>query len=263
VPPTATPIPLAAVVDGHPLALSEFEAEVSRYEAAQIEAGIELATMEPYRESVLWALIDMQLLAQEATAFGQEISEAELDGLFQEITEARGGTESMARWLAGFGYDVASLKRALRREELAQMTVEKLADGVPAEVEQVHARHILVADRDLAETLRAEIESGAEFGELAVLHSLDPSTKVGGGDLGWFPKGILTQPEVETAAFGLEIGKISQVVESELGYHLVQVMEKEVAPLSPNDLRRMRTLAVENWLEQARQSAQIEILIEP
>lgn len=263
VPPTATPIPLAAVINGQPLRRSDFEAEVARYEAAQRKAGIELATQPEYREQVLWALIDMELLAGAAVASGQEISEAELDDLLQTLTEERGGTEPMAAWLAANGYEVPSLKRALRREMLAQMTVERLADEVPSKMEQVHARHILVASAAQAEDLRIELEVGADFGELAVQNSLDPSTKVAGGDLGWFPRGILSQPVIEEVAFALEVSEISQVVKSELGYHVVQVIERGIQPLTPNDLRRLRTLAVESWLEQARQTANIDILIAP
>jgi peptidyl-prolyl cis-trans isomerase C len=98
---------------------------------------------------------------------------------------------------------------------------------------------------------------------LAVTQSLDLSTRVGGGDLGWFPRGVLTQPAVEEAAFALAPDEVSQVVESDLGYHLIEVIEREVRPLSANDLRRLRQAAVEEWLAAERQRAAIEILIEP
>ncbi len=164
--------------------------------------------------------------------------------------------------MAAYGYDIESLRRSIARQQLAQATVQKLADQLPAELEQVQARHILVADRETAEALRAQLEEGADFGELALEQSMDLSTRVDGGNLGWFPRGVLTQPAVEEAVFALDPGEISPVIESELGYHLIEMLDRGTRPLSPNDTRSLRQRAVESWLDQARQEADIEILID-
>lgn len=89
---------------------------------------------------------------------------------------------------------------------------------------KVRASHILVKDEDTAKKLKAEIENGADFAEVAKRHSLCPS-KENGGDLGFFGKGQMVK-EFEDAAFSLEEGKVSAPVKTQFGYHLIVVTEK-------------------------------------
>lgn len=262
-PPSATPEPLAATVNGEPILLSDFESEMLRYEAAQRARGTELATSPSDRSLVLQSIIDLELLAQEAVAQGHTVSDEELSAALDQLADEVGGGEAVGAWLAANQYDIVSFRRTLRREQLAQRTVERIANQVPAEMEQVHASHILVGTRAEAEDLRAQWEDGADFAELAVQHSLDTSTRVGGGDLGWLPPGMLQSEALEQAAFSLELGQVSPVVETELGFHLVQSVERALRPLSPNDERQLRQQAVEEWLADRRANAEIEILIEP
>lgn len=262
-PPSATPVPLAARVNGEPITRAEFDAEVQRFEAAQRELGTDLATLNSYRAQVLETLIDLTLLAQGAERSGVELTSDELSAKVDALAAEIGGGEAMGTWLAANGYDLESFKRALRREALAAEMTARLVDGVPDTVEQVHARHILVDSREEAEALLAELEAGADFGQLAVEHSLDLSTRVDGGDLGWFPRGVLTQPAVEEAAFGLQPGARSRVIESDLGFHILEVLERGERPLSPDARRRLERQAVETWLRNAHADAEIEILIDP
>lgn len=262
-PPTATPVPLAARVEGEPITLAAFEAEVQRFEAAQMELGTELATLNSYRERVLQALIDLTLLAQGAERAGVGLTPEQLSAKLDALASEAGGGEAMGTWLAANGYDTESFKQALRREALAAEMTARIVDGVPETAEQVHARHILVDSRERAQTLLEDLEAGGDFSQLAVEHSLDLSTRVDGGDLGWFPRGILTQPAVEEAAFNLEPGERSGVIESELGFHIIETLEREERPLRLNARRRLEKRAVQLWLEEARAGADIEILIDP
>lgn len=261
-PPTATPVPLAARVNGEAITMAEFEAEVARFEAAHDHLGIELATPEVYRQQVLEALIDLALLAQGAERTGVQLTSEELSARVDAMAAEAGGSETMGAWLAQNGYDLESFQGALRRETLAAVMTTQIAAEVPASAEQVHARHILVESQERAQTLLAELEAGADFGQLALENSLDLSTRVDGGDLGWFPRGVLTQPEVEQVAFELNPGERSGVIESDLGFHIIEVLERGDHPLSPNSRRRLERMAVEAWLQTARQNAELEILID-
>jgi len=96
--------------------------------------------------------------------------------------------------------------------------------------DQIKASHILVgfgADSARSEedakkqidTIKAEVDGGADFAALAAEHSDCPS-RMQGGDLGAFGRGMMV-PEFETAAFALETGKVSDVVQTDFGYHLI------------------------------------------
>jgi parvulin-like peptidyl-prolyl isomerase len=141
--------------------------------------------------------------------------------------------------------------------------VEEIISGMPAQVEQVHARHILVSTLAEAEQIQASLASGSDFATLANQVSQDASTRPAGGDLGWFPKGYLVVPEVDEAAFALEQGGISGIVESSLGYHLVQTVERGLHPPDANVERWLREQAVENWLAERRGVSEIEVFITP
>lgn len=263
-PPSPTPEPLAARVDGQPILLADFQAEVARFEAAQKALGIDLATLGDYKTKVLQGLVDRELLADGARQNGFSLDPAAADAKVNQLASEVGGSTAMGAWLAANGFTLESLKASLAEEILAEDMVQKIADGVPSSVDQVHARHILVASQAEADTLRAQLVAGEDFAALASQQSLDLSTRLAGGDLGWFPKGALTMPEVEAAAFALQnAGDLSPVVHSALGFHIVQLVERGDHPLSPQALQRLREQAVDEWLAAKRQQAKIEILVSP
>jgi len=261
--PSPTPEPVAALVNATAIRVADLEQEVARYEAAQRSLGIDLATAGDYRTVILNALIDRRLLAEAARASGASLEAAEVEARIEALAAEMGGSDVMGAWLAADGYSLEGLKTALGEEILAAITVQRIADEVPATAEQVHARHILVADAALAADLQAQLAGGADFGELAQSYSLDLSTRVAGGDLGWFATGTLTTPEVEAAAFALQPGETSAVVQSTLGYHLIELVERQDHPLDPETWRRLRQEAVEDWLTDQRSQAVIEIVIAP
>ncbi len=262
-PPTATLEPLAAQVNGTPILLAEYQAEVARFEAARGQLGIEFATPPDYRGRVLQALIDRRLLSLGALASGLSVEPADVDRKMAELAAQVGSNEAMGAWMAANHYSVASLRAALQEEMLAAQMVSRIAVSVPETTDQVHARHVLVASRPEAEDILRQLAAGADFAELARSVTLDLSTRPGGGDLGWFPRRYLTVPEVEAAAFDLQPGETSGIVESTLGFHIVQTLERGEHPLSPDALRCLQALAVEDWLQAQRQAAVIEILVAP
>jgi hypothetical protein len=254
---------LAASVNGRLITLAEYEAEVARFEAAQLSAGIDLATIGGYQMQVLDTLIDRELLVYGAELSGFSIDENGLQARVNQLADEVGGMDNLMMWVESNGYTLDTFEQSLRAEMLAAMMVELLTDQIPSTNEHIHARHILVADRATAEQLLEQLNNGADFALLAVQYSIDPSTRPDGGDLGWFPQGYLLISEVETAAFRLQPGEISDIVESELGFHIVQTLEREIRPLSPDARSALRHSIVEEWLETQRQEAELEIFITP
>lgn len=262
-PPTATPEPRAALVNGEPLLLADYLAEVDRFEDAHQVLGTDLATLSGYQGQILQGLIDQKLLAQGALASGLSVAEPEVQSRLEELAAEAGGNEALGAWLAANGYTLEGFRSAVAEEMLAQMMVEEIAAQVGDEADQVHARHLLVSTRGQADDLRSQIAAGEAFALLARQFTIDLTTRPAGGDLGWFPRGVLLAPEVEEAAFALEPGEVSPVVESEFGFHLVETIERGVRPLSPNAAVRLGELAVEAWLAAQRESAALEIYVSP
>ena len=89
---------------------------------------------------------------------------------------------------------------------------------------KIRASHILVASKEEAENLLLDIKNGVAFEDLAKDYSKCPSGREG-GDLRWFGKGMMVKP-FEDAAFELEVGQISQPVQTQFGWHLIQLTGK-------------------------------------
>ncbi len=98
---------------------------------------------------------------------------------------------------------------------------------------EIDTRQILVKTEKEAKEIRAKLEKGEDFGELAKRFSIDPSAKGTGGEVGYHSKGTLL-PEYEEAAFKLtKVGQISQPVKSQLGYHIIQLQGTKPAAYTP------------------------------
>lgn len=91
--------------------------------------------------------------------------------------------------------------------------------------QKVHAKHILVDNREHARQLKQEIDEGEAFEELAKEKSECPSRDKG-GDLGWFGRGKMAKP-FERKAFDLDEGEISDPVETEFGWHLIKKVDEK------------------------------------
>ena len=136
----------------------------------------------------------------------------------------------------------------------------------------VRARHILIGispdasdrqkgeARERADSLRREVEGGADFAELARTNSEDPGSAANGGDLGLVVRGQ-TVPDFEAALFALEPGDVSELIETPFGYHVTQMVEREaerIAPFAEASVQIREFLIQQE--QQARTGAFIEAL---
>jgi parvulin-like peptidyl-prolyl isomerase len=124
-----------------------------------------------------------------------------------------------------------------------EVTDEELTDYFNAHrdtlpvIEEARAGHILVKTEAEAKTLLNQLRRGAYFTALARTHSIDPGSKDKGGDLGVVRKGRM-RPEFEEAVFGLKPGRISEIVKTAYGYHIIRVQSRQTRkPLVVNDVR--------------------------
>jgi len=256
IPPTATPPPLAATVNGEWILEEEFLSEVDRYRAAQDALGNEVNSDEAV-VVVLDDLIAQVLLAQAARADGFEMTEADLGSRMEALASDVGGQDALASWKSEHGYTDESFQSALKRATEAAWMRDKIITAVPGTAEQVHAQQILLYNEDAAAKVADQLNAGAKFEDLAVLY--DPNT---GGELGWFPRGYLLEPELEEAAFSLEPGQFSDVIPTEVGYHILLVVERDPQhTLSPDAYLVMQEKALGDWLTQKR--AESDIILAP
>ena len=112
----------------------------------------------------------------------------------------------------------AVAEAALTDEALEQAYAARFLSDEPRL--EYNAAHILVETLEEAQALRADLEEGADFAELARTHSRDPGSGAAGGDLGWFGTGRMVAP-FEAAVVALEPGAISDPIQTQFGWHLI------------------------------------------
>ena len=203
-------------------------------------------------------LIEMKLIAQGAERDGIVVDEAELAGMAFEVQQSIMESQGYVSWeeyLETVGLTEQSFRDIIAQSLLVHGLI--LAQTTPAEAEQVHARHILVTDPDLAADVGKQIGEGADFAALAEANSEDTGTAPLGGDLDWFPRGMMVT-EFEDAAFALEVGEVSDVVTTTYGFHIIQVLEKETRPLSEASRQQLQQMAFIEWLDDMRAESDIQ-----
>lgn len=249
--------PLAARVNGQPITLAAFQRERAR---RAVGLDVQPATQGAFDAQVLQSMIDQVLITQAAAREGIVVTDAEIDAELRTQSDiAAGNNQTLDQIVAAEGYTMDEYRGVIHDMLLTQKLSQVVAN-VPPVAEQVHARHILVADEATARNLLAQLQQGADFAQLAMQYSLDGSTAPSGGDLDWVSRGDLLQPEVENAVFSLQPGQMSpEPVKSSLGYHIIQVLERvQDRPLSQAALAEKKQQAFLTWLDGQRQAAVIE-----
>jgi len=248
-PPSPTPIPTAAVVNGDLITLADYQEELARYKAA-----VNRELTEDDQLLVIHDLINLTLLAQAAKSEGYQVSDTELDDRNTALD-----TEDMPLidWLAAYGFTEDSFRTHLKRSLEAAWMRDEIISKVPKEIVQVHAQQMLFYDLVSAESTLENLLEGKDFSQLA--SSYDPQTK---GDLGWFPEGFLTIPELDPIIFELEVGKSSDIIETEIGYHIIKVLDRdEERPIDPAIRQILQEKAMDDWLERRWKLSTIDITL--
>jgi len=253
-PPTATPEPMAVTVNGEGVTVVEYQAELSRYKVAQTALGKTVSDADASK-AVMDDLIAQVLLAQGARAAGFDLSESALQSRVDALAAQLGGADKLSLWELGHGYTDASFRIALKRSVEAAWMRDKIITAVPKTADQVHVQQILLYNPADAQSVLAQLKAGADFNQMVEQydHSQSPN-----GELGWFPKGYLLDPKIEDAAFNLQVGQFSDVIQTDAGFHIIKVLERDAQhPLSPDAYLALQELALKNWVAQQRSQAVI------
>jgi foldase protein PrsA len=218
------------------------------------------ALLPSFQESVLDQVIGRALLRQLASQEGISADMEEVDAEIASIQAQILEDESIADWASFLAqnYLTEQLVRDLIADELLVSGLTERHGG-PSLVEQVHASHILVETEETGQEVLDKLTEGEDFATLAAEYSIDTGSKDQGGDLGWFPRGIMV-PEFEEAAFSLEMDETSGLVQTDFGYHIIQVHEKEEREMDPALYAQVQQQQFEAWFETQQAEANIERL---
>lgn len=250
------------------------------------------------RQQVLSDMIEESLIDQAAKRLGITVTDGEVEGMIQDVMKTRGLTPGeLNERIAQEGLSMDTYRKQLRshfykmkilnREVKSKIVVTDEEIGAYYREHQdlyegreaARIRQILLivtpgatgqekeTQRAKAEDLLGRLRSGASFSELAMANSQGPAAAAG-GDLGFVEKGVML-PEVDRAAFSMNRGETSDVIETRVGFHIIQVLDRRGAGLKPveevrDEIRekiggaKMET-KFEEWLEDQRKKAHIDV----
>jgi len=243
---------MALIVNGEGITVEDFNAQVQRYFTSQGALG-KTVSAEEAASAVKEDLTAQLLLAQAARADGFTLDDVGLQARLDSLAAQVGGADALATWESAHGYTDQAFRSELQRAAEAAWMRDKIIAAVPSTAEQVHVQQILLYNQDTAQSFLIQLNGGADFDDLAF--QADQITR---GDLGWVPRGYLLEPKIEEAAFSLEVGAHSDVIATDVGFHIVRILARDPQrPLSPDAYLALQELALKNWIEQQRQQANI------
>ena len=300
-PPKPVPAQLPDVlarVNGEPVKKEEFERMVRTIEA---RAGqpVPADRRDEILRGALDQLITYTLLSQESKNRGVKVEPAEIEAKMGQLKSQFPNQEAFDKALKDRGMTADSL----RKDAQVDLSVTKLMDAEVAtlpgpsdaeakdfydknqdkfkEEEQVRASHILIradekADAATRKKARAEIDAilkkvkaGGDFAKLAQEHSADGSAAQG-GDLNYFARGAMV-PAFDKVAFELQPGQVSEVVETQFGYHIIKVVDKKAGRTVPFEEAQpkikdflggqKKQQHADAFIEGLKKKAKIEVLI--
>lgn len=176
--------------------------------------------------------------------------------------------EIQKNWLADMGLTQSEFHKIVGRGLLSQKVQEALADQVETTGLVVHAQLIKTDTEDEAQVAKLRIEAGEDFAIVAQEVSTDTLTAADGGDLGWVTPGQLTfryGEDLENEIFAMEVGQLA-LVPGDDSFYVIQILERdENGPLPEEVLSQRQSTALSDWLEEHKQSPDLEIerLLDP
>ncbi len=198
--------------------------------------------VEYYGAETLETMIVDKIIEAETKKVDVNITDAEIQKEMDGIMDAYGGKEAFDQQMEQSGTTAEDLKadivtylktlkllepRIAVTEEEINAYFEENKDSF-SKSEQLEASHILVDDEATANEVKAQLDNGKDFAELAAKYSTDASNAQSGGELGFFGKGDMVEP-FEAAAFSMKINEISDPVKTEFGYHIIKVTNRQEA----------------------------------
>ena len=253
--PAPAPAVQAAVAPADPVVATVGTDQIRLSDLREVMASLPPNARSMPPQTLLPILLDQVIEARLLVA------EARKQGLDKDATVARQMSAAADR----------ALETALLHKEIDHLVTdaalkvryEKDTAGKTGETE-VHARHILVPEEAVAKKITEDLKKGGDFAALSKEFSKDPGASAQGGDLGFFKKGDMV-PEFAATAFSLKDGEVSPApVQTQFGWHVIQVLEHRQAPVPPYETARdeLRQKVVQENVQAAVARARVGVAIE-
>ncbi|WP_165971944.1 peptidylprolyl isomerase [Paenibacillus piri] len=226
-------------------------------------------------------MIEQELIRQEADKAGIQIQDADIEKEIGKLKQNFPSDNEFNQALEANGLTLDGIKEEMKPQVMMNKLLEKEVTVTDDEIkqyydknldslktqEQVKASHILVATKEEADAILADLKKGADFAKTAQEKSQDTGTNSKGGDLDFISRGVM-ESSFETAAFALKPGEISDVVQTSNGFHIIKVTDHKDAATPTLDEKKTEIhdiLADEKvqtmsaaWLQQKKSEAKIE-----
>ena len=289
-----------ASVNGEVITEDAFNAQIENLRKsyrAQRGSDIPAQELDKLKKQVVQAMITKNVLLQNFRELGFSVDPDRVDREIQNVKDNYGSEAEFEKSMADQGYDMERLRKEITQSlqvfmvqqhvvEDVEVTDEEMRRAYNSNVDQiaqpetVRARHILVsleegateedkaAARERIEAIQEELAAGADFAELAKEKSEGPSSK-NGGDLGYFSADKMV-PSFSDAAFALQPGEVSGIVETRFGYHIIKLEDHKDAwlpsfdevkeHLRPQLEQQKAQMVFQEYVQQLQGKAEIEIL---
>jgi parvulin-like peptidyl-prolyl isomerase len=272
---TKVPADAVAVVNGDPISRTALDAAIARSKRGYKEqkrpfpkAGT--TQFQQVQQSALTFLVQLQELEQKAKELGVTVTQKQIDAKYAQLEKQLGGAKNLKAQAKAQGLTLQDVRDVVIRPNLlSQAIYKKVTDGAKVSDKDVSdyykknvklyqqpesrdVRHILVANRALANKLYDKIKAGANFAALAKKYSKDPGSKAQGGKL-TIVKGQTAAPFDQTA-FLLDKGQVSRPVKTQYGWHIIQALS-DVKPARTTPLKDVQAAIKQQLLQQRKQAA--------
>jgi len=204
---------------------------------------VEETIIEPTAEPSATTTAPTQTPGPTATPYTEEMFQTEYDQYLGELETINISETYLRKYIYYF--------------LMNQKVRDAVIADVPLEQEQIWARHILVPTNDEAIIVELRLEEEA-WNDVSADVSLDTSNKDIGGDLGWFTRGRMVS-EFDEAAFGMEVGQISEPIETQFGWHIIQLVDRDIRQLSPSDYDYQQNIYFNDWFTGVKENIEIKI----
>ena len=274
---------MVATVDGQGIRQEEFDTDYKVYRAmfekqlgedALDQVGSDGKTFDDtLKEDILEKLITEKIVSQEAEAMNIVVTDEEIAQNIELYIKNMGGEDTFNEFLASNDISKEYIETNMGKEILVQKHKQNYLEGVNISQEEakeyfeenkdamtiIRASHILVGTEEEGNEILKKLKNGQDFATLAIENSLDSVSALQGGDLEYFGKGAMI-PEFEDATFALKEGETSDLVKTEVGYHIIRVAERldTFEELEEEIIKILEEQSYVNMVQQLRNDAKVE-----